>query len=68
MTLLKQDQRYKGYIFTECSSPYEWCFFCRKQQITKNDFSREGHIFLNVKVMECADMSVQSVRPFSLGL
>ncbi len=35
MTLLSQYYRYKGYIFTECSLPYEGWFFCRKQQMRK---------------------------------
>ncbi len=36
MTLLSQYYRYKGYIFTECSLPYEgWFFFleyCKSQK------------------------------------
>ncbi len=39
MTLLSQYYRYKGYIFTECSLPYEGWFYVENSKSQKQDFS-----------------------------
>ncbi len=50
MTFLSQYLRYKGYIFTECSLPYEGGCFVENCKSQKNDlFShREGHIIFEI--------------------
>ncbi len=50
MTLLSQYLRYKCYIFTECSLPYEGGCFVENCKSQKNDFCfhREGHRFFEI--------------------
>ncbi len=50
-----QHYRYKGYIFTDCSLPYEGWFFFWKPQITKKitlaGFSQRGSQFVQNKII-----------------
>ncbi len=55
MTLCSQHYRNKGYIFTDCSLPYEGWFFFFKPQITKKitlaGFSQRGSQFVQNKII-----------------
>ncbi len=49
MALLSQFERYEGYIFTECSLPYEGWFYLEHSKSTLDGFSqRESHMFQGV--------------------
>ncbi len=52
MALLSQYERYEGYIFTECSLPYEGWFYVENSKLTLVGFSQRGsHTYIYIYIL-----------------